>query len=212
MYTKNQPSIMHKQVITGTIVIALVLTLVGANSSVYALTGHGASWAPSFGGSTYYGSALGSSPLSYNDGLTINGHTYDISNYVQKIPTRTIYVGSPTTITAKLWEYGGTYQIQGVAIFLNISGYNPNVSDSDTWVQYSKIGGVMVHDPHNILGTVTADVKYDQKFMYVTFHMTPNKPMNTSWMILTAWDNQLSVGTAKIINAINISYVPFAYS
>ncbi|MGI0046094.1 MAG: hypothetical protein ACREBB_02740 [Nitrosotalea sp.] len=41
--------------------------------------------------------------------------------------------------------------------------------------------------------------------------MTPNKPMNTSWMILTAWGKQLSTGTAKVANAIDISYVPFAY-
>ncbi len=202
---------MHKQVITSGIVAALVLTLAGATSSVYALNGHGASWAPSFGGSTYYGTAIGSSPLAYNDGLTINGETYDVSKYVQHIPTKTIYVGAQTTITTKLWEYGGTYQIQGVAIFLNIKGYNPSVSDSDTWVQYSKTGGVVVHDPHNILGHVTADTKHDQKFWYVTFHMTPNKPMETSWMILRAWDSSLSVGTAKVIDAINISYVPFAY-
>ncbi|MDE1762697.1 MAG: hypothetical protein KGH88_00425 [Thaumarchaeota archaeon] len=203
---------MHKQsIVTGTIVVALVLTLVGANSSVYALSGYGASYAPSFGSSTYAGSALGGSAFSYNDGLTINGHAYDISKYVQQIPTRTVYVGASTTITAKLWEYGGTYQIQGVALFLNISGYNPSAGNSDTWVQYSKTGGVAVHDPHNILGTVTADVKYDQKFMYVTFHMTPNKPMNTSWIILTAWDKQLSVGTAKVIDGINISYIPDGY-
>jgi hypothetical protein len=203
---------MYKRVITGTMVAVLVLTLVGANSSVYALSGHGASWAPSFGGSTYYGTALGSTPLSYNDGLIINGDTYNISKYVQNIPTKTVYVGAPVDITAKLWEYGGTYQIQGVSLFFNLSGYSPNILDSNTWVQYSKTGGAIVHDPYNILGPVTATVKYDQKFMYVTFHFIPNKPMNTSWMILSAWDSQLSVGTAKIINAIKISYVPFAYS
>ncbi|MDE1866519.1 MAG: hypothetical protein KGI08_02260 [Thaumarchaeota archaeon] len=203
---------MHKRIIktSSAVVAALVLTLVGANSSAYALSGHGVSYAPSFG-STYAGSALGSVPLSYNDGLTINGHTYNISNYVQTIPTKTLYVGSPATITVKLWEYGGTYQIQGVALFLNVSGYSPSAGDSDTWVQYSKITGVTVHDPHNMLGTTTADVKYDKAFMYVTFHMVPSKPMNTSWMIFTAWDQQLSVGTAKVINGVNFAYVPFAY-
>ncbi|MGI0045755.1 MAG: hypothetical protein ACREBB_01015 [Nitrosotalea sp.] len=204
---------MHKRIVKtlGAIVVALVLTLVGANSSVYALSGHGASYAPSFG-STSTGSALGSSAITYSDGLTINENTYDISKYVQTIPTDTLYVGSPATITVKLWEYGGTYQIQGLAMFLNVRGYNPSTASSDTWVQYSKTSGVTVHDPNKMLGTVTADVKYDQKFMYVTFHMTPSKPMSTSWMILTAWDSQLSVGTAKINNAINFSYIPFAYS
>lgn len=213
MYARNQPFVMHKQVIkiASALVAALVLTLVGANSSVYALSGHGVSYAPSFG-STYAGSALGSTPLSYKDGLTINGNTYDISKYVQTIPTTTLYVGSPATITVKLWEYSGTYQIQGVAMFLNIKGYNPNSGNSDTWVQYSKTTGVTVHDPHNLLGTATADVKYNQSFMYVTFHLMPNKPLSTSWMIFTAWDNQLSINTAKVNNAVNFSYVPFSYS
>lgn len=203
---------MHKRIvkIASTVVAALVLTLVGATSSVYALSGHGASYGPSFG-STYAGSALGSTPLSYNDGLTINGNTYDISKNIQTIPTKTLYVGSPATITVKLWEYGGTYQIQGLAMFLNVRGSNPGSGNSDTWVQYSKTTGVTVNDPHSLLGTTTVDVKYDQKFMYVTFHMTPNKPMNTSWMIFTAWDNQLSVNTAKVNNAVNFSYIPFSY-
>ena len=202
---------MHKRILTTAIVATLALTLMGPGSSVYALSGHGASYGPSFGSSTYVGTALGSTPMSYNDGLTINGDTYDISKYIQQIPTNTVYVGTPVTITAKLWEYGGTYQIQGLALFMNVKGNNPNPNSSDTWVQYSKVSGVTVHDPHNILGKVTADVKYDQKFMYVTFHMTPNKPMDTSSLILTAWDKQLSIGTAKVINALNISYTPFAY-
>lgn len=201
---------MHKRVITTAIFATLALTLVGANPYVYALSGHGASYAPSFG-SMGSGSALGSTTLSYHDGLTINGDTYDISMNIQHIPTETIYVGAASTITAKLWEYGGVYQIQGVIMFLNVRGYNPSTSSSDTWVEYSKTTGTTVHDPHGILGKVTADVKYDQKFMYVTFHLTPSKPMNTSWIILTAWDRQLSVGTAKVANALDISYVPFGY-
>ena len=210
---------MHKQVIASTIVIALAITLVGVNSSVYALSSHGTSYGPSFGSgasvasSTYFATALSSAPLSYKDGLTINGETYDISKYIQQIPTKALYVGSPVTITTKLWEYGGTYQIQGVALFLNVNGNNPSATNSDTWVQYSKVNGVTVHDPHNILGKVTADVKYDQQFMYVTFHFTPVTPMkNTSDLILIAWDKQLSINTAKVINAVNISYVPFAYN
>ena len=201
---------MHKRVITSAIVATLALTLVGANPAVYALSGHGASYGPSFG-SMGAGSALGGTTLSYHDGLTINSDTFDISKNVQKIPTETIYVGAASSITAKMWEYGGTYQIQGLTMFLNVRGYNPSASSSDTWVQYSKTGGVTVHDPHNILGTVKADVKYDKEFMYVTFHFTPNKPVDTSWIILTAWDKQLSVTTAKVANALDISYIPFAY-
>ncbi len=200
---------MHKRIVktSGAIVVALVLTLVGANSSVYALSGHGTSYGPSFGGAyTTDGSAI-----TYDDGLTIHGNTYNISKYIQTIQTDTLYIGAPTTIKVKLWEYGGTYQIQGLAMFLNVHGTNPNAAKSDTWVQYSKTNGVTVHDPNKMLGTVTATVKYDQKFMYVTFHITPSKQMNTSDIILTAWDDQLSSNTVKVINAVSFSYIPYAY-
>lgn len=212
MYAINQPSTMHKRIIkTSGAIVALVLVLVGANSSVYALTGEGPSYGPSFGGA-YAGSALGSSSNTYTDGLTINGNTYDISKNVQTIPTATLYVGSPSTITVKLSEYGTTYQIQGLAMFLNVRGYNPSSASSNTWVEYSKTSGVTVNDPNKLLGTVTATVTYAKTFMYVTFHITPSKPMSTSWLIFTAWDSQLSVTTAKVSKAINFSYIPFAYN
>lgn len=195
---------------SGAIVIALVMALAGVNSSAYGLSGHGVSYAPSFGGGDPR-SSLGGLTYHFHDGLTINGDTFDISKYVQTIPTETLYIGTPTSITVKMWEFGGTYQIQGAALMLNVRGYNPNPGQSDTWVQYSKISGVTVHDPNGFLGPVKADVTYDKNFMYVTFHFTPQKPMNTSWMIVTAWDKQLSIGTAKISNAVNISYLPFAY-
>lgn len=200
---------MHKQIISA-IVATLVLTLVGANSSVYALSGHGTSYGPSFG-STYAGSALGGTPLSYSDGLTINGNTFNIGKNIQQIPTQTLYVGSPVSITVKMWEYGGTYQIQGVAMFLNVRGANPNPGTSNTWIQYSKTDGVTVNDPKSFLGTTTVKATKVNKYWDVTFTVTPQKPMPTSWMIFTAWDNQLSSTTAKVSNAVQFSYVPFSY-
>jgi hypothetical protein len=203
---------MHKQIvkIASAIVAALVLTLVGANSSVYALS-DAIYYPPSFGGASSAGSALSGTPLTYNNGLTINGNTYDISKNIQTIPTVTLYVGSPATITVKLSDSSGTYEIQGLAMFLNVRGYDPKTESSDTWVQYSTTTGVTVHDPHGLLGTATASVKYDKNFMYVTFHLLPHNPMNTSWMIFTAWDKHLASNTAKIDNAVNFAYIPFAY-
>lgn len=203
---------MHKRIIRtfSVLVAALVLTL-GASSSVYALADLRSSYGPSFGGAPPTNAAHGSTPITYQDGLTINGNTYNISKYVQKIPTATLYIGAPAKIKVKLWEDGGIYKIQGLAMFLNLYGANPSSSKSNTWVQYSKTNGLTVHDPNNMLGPVSAIVKHDKTFWYVTFQFTPSKQMNTSWMILTAWDNQLSTSTAKISNAVNFSYVPYQY-
>jgi len=203
---------MHKRIvrIASAIVAALVLTLAGANSSVHTLS-DAIYYPPSFGGAYSAGFPLGGTSLTYNDGLTINGNTYDISKNVQTIPTVPLYVGAPATITVKLWDSSGTYEIQGVDMFLNVRGYNPSIGSSDTWVQYSTTTGVTVHDPHGLLGTATASVKYSKSFMYVIFHLMPNNPMSTSWMIFTAWDKHMTANTVKVDNAINFSYIPFEY-
>ena len=205
---------MHKRSITtsSVLVAALVLTLVGTNSSAYALADLRSHYGPSFGGAPTNDAAQGSTPITYQNGLTINGKTYDISKNVQKIPTDTLYIGAPAKVTAKLWEDGGAYKIQGLAMFLNLYGANPSSSKSNTWVQYSKTDGLTVHDPNNMLGPVSAIVKHDKTFWYVTFQFTPSKQMNTSWMILTAWDKQLSTSTTKVSNAVDFAYVPYQYS
>lgn len=186
----------HKQILRAATIptVVLVLVLVGANSSAYAISGHGASYGPTFGGGL----------VQYHDGLTINGHTYDISKYVQPIQTETLHLKSHSTITLKLWENGGVDQIQDVVLFTNVKSANPSVENSDTWIQYDKRTGVTVHDPHKILGDVKVDVKYDSGLMYITFHLTPTSQMDTSALIAKVWDSKISTATTTIVNAIKI--------
>ncbi len=160
----------------------------------------------------YKNTQTASTQFQYSDGLKINSNTYDISKpSVTWSTPQTLYVGAPTKITVKIFENGGPYYIMGGAMLLNVKGTEPTVSGSDTWIQWDKFGGVTVRDPHNILGKVQVSTKDDQYFKWVTFTFTPKSPMSTSDLILEAWDLNLSVGTATVINAVNISYVPQGY-
>lgn len=181
------------------IAFVLILFLGGIRAVSADVNGHGVSYGPEFGGGRYY---------HYNDGLGINGNTFDISNYAQKIDTQTLYVGVPAQIKLKVFDNAGTYAIQGVAIFLNIRGSSASVVQSDTWIQYDKYGGVTTNDPYNILGNVKVDVVDKNPVVYVTFHITPKSPMHTSDMIVRALDYRLSTGDVLVTNAIKISYTP----
>ncbi len=195
---------------SGIAVTAIALMLLGTNFSAYAINGQGSNWGPTFGGLNR-ASQLGASEFTYSDGLKINSATFNISAPAITIPTQTLYVGAHNTITVKIYQNGGPYYLMGGAMLLNLQGPNPIPSNSDTWIQWDKFGGVTVQDPHNMLGKVQVWLKDDQNFKYVTFSFTPKSPMQTSDIIFNAWNLSLSVGSTTALNAINISYVPQGY-
>jgi hypothetical protein len=204
---------MNKLIITTSVVAAALVLTLAAASSAYAIWGYGASYGPSFGGGNYYSQILnnGQCICSYKDGLKINGRAIDVSTPGITIPTQTLYVGAPSTITLKIFSNSGTYAIQGGAILMNVRGAQPIASNSDTFIQFDKYGWVTVVDPHKFLVDVKIKITYDKNYVYSTISFTPNSPMSTSDLILEAWDYRLSVGMNAVINAINISYVPQGY-
>ncbi len=195
---------------SGIVVTVIALMLLGTNFPAYAINGHGSNWGPTFGGLNR-ASQLGASEFTYSDGLKINSATFNISTPGVTIPTQTLYIGAHNTITVKIYQNGGPYYLMGGAMLLNLQGPNPIPSNSDTWVQWDKFGGVTVQDPHHILGNVQVWLKDDQHFKYVTFSFTPKSPMKTSDIIFNAWNLSLSVGSTTVLNALNISYVPQGY-
>ncbi len=193
---------MNKILKISIIATLLIVSSIGINTAKADMNGHGIHFGPEFGGGRY---------VQYSDGLTINHKTFDISNFAQQIETQTLYVGAPATIKLKIFHNLGSYAIEDVALFLNLKGNNPSISQSDTWIQYDKYGGVSVHDPHNICGDAKVNVTYDKYLMYITFSITPKSPMNTSDIIVRAVDSNLSFGDVVMLHAIKFSYVPSAY-
>ena len=93
-------------------------------------------------------------------------------------------------------------------MFLNLQGNNPQTYQTKTYIDWNKGSGVSTSDPTGILKEVTGTVKYKGQIMYLRFHIVPAKPMNTSHMIIRAWDSNLATGQVIIKNAINIGYLP----
>lgn len=187
------------------IVTLLVLfsSILVANVPAYAVWGHGTSYGPQYGAGPY---------VTYDDGLKINGISYDISKFSTSIPTQKFYVNTPSNISFKIYHHASSQFIQHVVLYFNLKNNLPQAGQSDTWVEYDKYSGLTTHDPNGFFKNTSVNVTYDQHYMYITFTVTPAKPMDTSSMIVRAWDFRLSTSEAVMLNAIKIGYLPQSFS
>lgn len=86
------------KILSAAIFLILLTSYMGTNSNAYAIWGHGISHGPSLGSVYNY---------NYNDALTVDGKTFDISKFSQVVPTQTFYVNIPSTITLKIFHTDG---------------------------------------------------------------------------------------------------------
>jgi hypothetical protein len=174
-----------------TIVLLLVASIGGQNLSAHATFFN----PPTFGGGV----------LKYTDGLTINGKTFDISAFSQKMITPQILpLGMPSTITLKIFDNAGPTSVKWAGIYMNMQGTDMSNS-GDTSISYPLNQDLYISDPHNLLGKVTAEYKIEQPFIYVTFHITPTAKMDVSNLIVSSIDDHRAVTNSMIIDGIQFS-------
>ena len=176
------------------IFLILVSSYVATNSNAYAIWGHGVSHGPNLGNGYVY---------QFSDAFTIDKQPFDISKFNQVIPTQSLYVNVPSTITLKIYHTDGAQSIKHVALYFNQGSYSSIIS-SKTSITYDADTGLKITDYDKIFEKVTADVSYQGHFMYVTFKITPQKTMDISNMIVQAWDYRLTTVQSTVMNAIQI--------
>jgi len=186
-----------------TSLFALIATILVSSTPAYAINGHGISYGPEFGGGKL---------VKYSDGLQINGKTFDISKFSQKITTQKLYVNGASDISLKIYHHDGSQNIQHVIVFMNLNGNDPQSYQSNTRIEFDKTNGVSVTDPNGVFKSVTAKATYDTNFMYISFKIVAQKPMDTTHLIVRAWDKNLSSSQVVVLNAVKIGYLPASFS
>ena len=202
MVYDNMTSTTVKALIATTL-FALIATVLVSSTPAYAINGHGVSYGPEFGGGKL---------VQYSDGLKINGKAIDISKFSQSIATQKLYVGNPSQITVKIYHHDGSQNIQHVIVFMNLHGNDPQSYQSNTRIEFDKTSGVSVADPNGVFKSVTAQTTSDTNFLYVTFKIVAQKPMDTTHLIIRSWDRNLSSSQVVVLNAVKIGYMPAAFS
>jgi hypothetical protein len=176
------------------IFLILISSYVGTTSNAYAVWGHGISHGPSLGYVYDY---------AYADGLKIDSKTFDISKFRQSIPTQTLYVNVPSTITLKLFHTDGAQSIQHVALYITNSD-DPEVYSKGEWITYDNGIGLTTNDPNKIFKSVTMSVSSQDHFMYLTFKITPQTSMDTSNIIIKSWDYRYASIQSTVTDALQI--------
>jgi len=151
--------------------------------------------------------SLGAGRFPFSDGLTINSKVFDISKFSQKIDTQNLAIGSSSSITLKVFDNRGPTSITTGIVYLNIQGQVTDTSQSDTWIKYAVGKGVTVHDPHHLLGKVTASYSVGPPFGYIKFNITPASPMKISTMVVSAWDDKNGAVYSTMFEAISFSKI-----
>src|SRR6266849_11137951 len=127
------------------IFLILISSYVGTTSNAYAVWGHGITHGASLGHVYDY---------TYTDGLKIDSKTFDISKFSQAIPTQTLYVNVPSTITLKVFHTDGVQYLQHVELYITNSTDLKVYSNGES-IAYDKGTGLTINDPGKLFKSVT---------------------------------------------------------
>lgn len=129
--------------------------------------------------------------------LTIDGRGYLLGGYANTIDTVTEQVGKPMTLAL------GTISrpVVHISLFTNIHSLYDTMSDSDTYIVYDSGKPLQIVDPHGFFSNVTLTPVINGTHQSFVYGITFAKPMNTSNIIIRAWDDQKSSADLTIYDA-----------
>ncbi|MGI0088401.1 MAG: hypothetical protein ACREBI_10680 [Nitrosotalea sp.] len=129
--------------------------------------------------------------------LTIDGGGYLLGGYANTIDTVTEQVGKPMTMALTTMSR----PVVHISLFTNLHSLYDTMSDSDTYVIYDRGQPLQVVDPHGFFSNVTLTPVINGTRQSFVYGITFAKPMNTSNIIVRAWDDQKSSTDLTIYDA-----------
>ena len=140
--------------------------------------------------------------LTITNGLTIQDKSFQLSAYLNKIPTTSVEVGKNVNLKLHMWDDLGTSQAIHAAIYTNLNGASREVSDSNAFVVFDTDKPVQVSDPNGLFSTVNVSTSKNGNYFEVSYDLTFAKPMKKSDVIIRIWDKSLNVEETKISDAL----------
>src|SRR3989304_2457699 len=120
-----------------------------------------------------------------------------------KMPTAIVETGNQIQLRILLYENSGTSALEHIALYTNLYD-KERIDKSDTYVQYDKGKPIKIVDKNGYLSD--ADVSFVQRNNNVeaVFSLTFAKPMDSSDIIIRAWDTNRNSRDAIFFNAIKV--------
>ena len=128
-----------------------------------------------------------------------------------KMPTAIIETDNEIQLRILLYENSGTSALQHIALYTNLRD-KERIDKSDTYVQYDKGKPIKIVNKNGYLSD--ADVSFVQRNNNVeaVFSLTFAKPMDSSDIIIRAWDTNRNSRDAIFLNAIKVEQAESAPS
>lgn len=128
-----------------------------------------------------------------------------------KMPTAIVETGTQIQLRLLLFENSGTSALQHIAFYTNLHDKD-RIDKSDTYVEYDKGNPIKIVNKNGYLSD--ADVSFVQRNnnLEAIFSLTFTKPMDSSDIIIRAWDTNRNSRDAIFLNAIKVEQAELAPS
>jgi hypothetical protein len=136
--------------------------------------------------------------------LTINGKGFKLVNYTNSVETETFEVGKPVTLSLLAYENAGPFDIQGVSLFTNLHGADLEVASSNTVLAYQN-DSPTISDPDGFFKSVNINTGIQNYKLETDFNITFAKPMQTTNLIIRAWDKHGYVQDVTVLHAFQVA-------
>ena len=130
-------------------------------------------------------------------GFAINGNAFDVTYYKQDIPTQTIQVDEPVTVTLTVFENSAPQFLRHVGLMIGLENkFVSGVTVKSYLVQIhweqDRRGENMVKtdDPDGLVKEVSVSEVVEGKNNVVTLEFTPTQVFDTSTVVVQMWDEE----------------------
>lgn len=159
-----------------------------------------------------------SGTLYVNEGFSINGKEFEVSNFQQEIPTVLVQTGDPITIKLKIFENTGAQYLSHVGLLLGleeniVNGIKvPSHPVQIIWEQ--SIDGIIsidLKDPKGLVSNVDVENELVQdafgtkeRLNQIHFKFTPSQPFDTDTILVEMWDYERNSWKNYFYNSLKI--------
>ncbi len=157
-------------------------------------------------------------------GFSINDESFEVEHFKQDIPTQTLLIDEPISISLKIYENSGPQALGHVGLLLGleektISGVKVFEHDVKIlWEQnFEGEHSLDVYDPKKLVSDIAVNTGLvedafgtEEKLNQITFTFTPRASIDTSVIIVEMWDYERNSWTNYFYDAIEISDSQFS--
>src|SRR3989337_2282942 len=148
-------------------------------------------------------SVTGAKTLQEDGTIGFGGILSQEIQLTNKMPTAIVETGNQIQLRILLYENSGTSALQHIALYTNLRD-NERIDKSDTYVEYDKGKPIKIVNKNGYLSDAKVSFVQRNNNVEAVFSLTFAKPMDTSNIIVRAWDIDRNSRDAVFLDAVKV--------